>query len=465
MHCCYCHISFLLGASVDVYSDGDNNLKGIFFQDQQMKSAFKAYPELLCIDATYKLLELGLPVYILVCEDSNGQSEIVAACLLVAEDAESITWMLNSFKDHNDEWERVRVVMADKDIGERDIIKICIPSAAVLICLFHTLRSLRREITCEKMGITSGQRTFCLELVQRMAYAHSEQEYASLYTELRTSCPKEVITYFDENWHTIKDEWVLGMKSCSGNFLNFTNNRLESINGKLKQVINRHSSLEEFIDRFFVILTAMRTERDHKAAIMCQKIKVNPFHESSPQHLYSQLLTNYAAEFVHKQLKVAEKVSGFVEDNGEYVIQTSEGLKKVGLSICECVFNKSMLLPCRHIFALRRELDEPLYDASICDQRWTSAYYKSTQRIFSSQSIQPTLVVKSSKKHVRKLTQHQKFREASIITAELASVTCFASSIHFRRRIELLKELVSYWKNGEEVALVEVDESKDYCLT
>ena len=165
------------GAHVDVFSDDDKNLKGIFFQDQQMKDAFKAYPELICIDATYKLLELDLPVYIFVCEDSNGQSEIVAVCLIVAEDAESIAWMLNSFKEHNDEWEKIRVVMADKDIGERDVIKLCVPNATVLICLFHTLRSLRREITCEKMGITSGQRTFCLEIVQKMAYAHSEEEY------------------------------------------------------------------------------------------------------------------------------------------------------------------------------------------------------------------------------------------------------------------------------------------------
>jgi len=95
---------------------------------------------------------------------------------------------------------------------------------------------------------------------------------------------------------------VLGMKSCCGNFLNFTNNRLESINGKLKQVINCHSSLEEFIERFFIILTALRTERDHKAAIMFQKIKVNPLRDDSPESLYSRLLTNYAAEFVHKQL-------------------------------------------------------------------------------------------------------------------------------------------------------------------
>lgn len=48
-----------LGASVEVYSDEVKNLKGLFFQDQQMKDAFKAFPELLCTDATYKLLQVG----------------------------------------------------------------------------------------------------------------------------------------------------------------------------------------------------------------------------------------------------------------------------------------------------------------------------------------------------------------------------------------------------------------------
>ena len=88
-------------ASVEVYCDGERNLKGIFFQDEQMKDTFKAYPKLLCVDATYKLLELGLPVYLMLCEDSNGQSEVVAVCLLVTEDSDSMTWMMDAFKKHN----------------------------------------------------------------------------------------------------------------------------------------------------------------------------------------------------------------------------------------------------------------------------------------------------------------------------------------------------------------------------
>ncbi|XP_065645999.1 uncharacterized protein LOC136076630 isoform X2 [Hydra vulgaris] len=35
-----------------------------------MHSAYNSYPEFLCFDATYKLLQIRLPVYIVLCEDS-----------------------------------------------------------------------------------------------------------------------------------------------------------------------------------------------------------------------------------------------------------------------------------------------------------------------------------------------------------------------------------------------------------
>ena len=63
------------------------------------------------------------------------------------------------------------------------------------------------------MGITSGQRTLSLEMVQKLAYASSEAEYNDLYAQLQTDVPSEVVKYFDENWHPIKSEWVLGLKS------------------------------------------------------------------------------------------------------------------------------------------------------------------------------------------------------------------------------------------------------------
>ena len=183
-------------------------------------------------------------------EDSNSQSEIVSVCILTCEDCDSIRWMMGAFKKHNQNWNRARVIMADKDIKERDSVKTEFPDATVLICLFHTLRTFRREITSEKMGITSGVRTICF---QKLAYSSSPEEYNKVYEMLKKDCPRSVVEYYNDNWHEIKAEWVLGFKASCGSFMNFTNNRLECINGKLKQVIHYHSSLEEFVVNFFLL--------------------------------------------------------------------------------------------------------------------------------------------------------------------------------------------------------------------
>lgn len=449
-----------VGATVVIFSDEEKQFKGLFFQDESMKQCFKAYPEIIFLDATYKLLELGLPVYILLCEDSNGLSEIVFVCLLVSEDQESMVWMMDTFKSQNPEWSKISIVMADKDIGERDVVKAALPSALVLICLFHTLRTCRREVSCEKLGITSGQRTFALEFIQKMAYSSNEEKYLQLYSEFKQSAPNQVVKYFNDNWHDIRNEWVLYYKAVSGSFLNSTNNRLENINGKLKHVISRHSSLEEFVNNFFIILSALRTERDHKSAITVQKVRVNRFEDQSPEKLYCRLLTTYASSYVLKQLELISKVKKICQANsGNYSVETSEGVRSVSVMDCGCLFRKSMMLPCRHIFALREILRQPLYSEDLCNSRWTAKYYHETQRIFLNTSIPTTSfeVNEVKTKQSRTLSQHQKYKKAALLTSELASIASEASGVHFHRRIRLLKDLIRHWKCGEEVVLAEID--------
>lgn len=48
--------------------------------------------------------------------------------------------------------------------------------------------------------------------------------------------------------------------------MNFTNKRIESINSKLKSVITKFSRLEEFLEKLYITIEAMRLERDSSAA-------------------------------------------------------------------------------------------------------------------------------------------------------------------------------------------------------
>ena len=77
-----------------------------------------------------------------------------------------------------------------------------------------------------------------------MAYAQSEAAYTTFYD--KQSAPKSVTDHFDGNWHGIREQWVDGLKNSQYKYLNKTNNRVESINAKLKSVITRYSGMMQF---------------------------------------------------------------------------------------------------------------------------------------------------------------------------------------------------------------------------
>ena len=95
--------------------------------------------------------------------------------LVEEESKEVIESVVNKFKGRNEAWSKTKVIMSDKDSIER--FSACFPEAELLICLYHALSSFRREITCEKMGITSAERNRALEIIQSIAYSKSEALY------------------------------------------------------------------------------------------------------------------------------------------------------------------------------------------------------------------------------------------------------------------------------------------------
>ena len=99
--------AIIICACVEIITSESDVFHGIFFQDQEMRHVFCTYPEILFIDATYKLLELRFPVYVLLVEDGNGQSELAAVFLLLEETEISISAMVNAFKKRNSKWESV----------------------------------------------------------------------------------------------------------------------------------------------------------------------------------------------------------------------------------------------------------------------------------------------------------------------------------------------------------------------
>ena len=251
------------GSVIDVLIDYNQNFKALFYRDNYMHNVYEGYPQLLLVDAKYKLLDLQLPVYLLLVIDSNSLSEIAGLFIVAEETKVLIEEVVTVFKKHNPNWSSTRVIMSDKDFNEREPFSNCFPIASLVICLFHALRSFRREMTCEKMGITSAERSRCLEIIQQISYARSENEYQFHVQKLKATKLNSVVDFFRENWDTIKNQWVCCFKDLNLNLGENTNNRLESTFNKIKDVCSRYSSLIQFFNEFISVLSVLRNERKH----------------------------------------------------------------------------------------------------------------------------------------------------------------------------------------------------------
>ena len=107
--------------------------------------------------------------------NGDGLSEIVALIILVDDAKPVIESVDNIFKKYNHLWgKKTAVIMSDKDFNKRDAFSNCFSSAKLLLCLYHTLRSLRGETTCEKMGITSAEQSSCITLCITVYHYHSQ---------------------------------------------------------------------------------------------------------------------------------------------------------------------------------------------------------------------------------------------------------------------------------------------------
>ena len=79
-------------------------------------STFDRYPDITLIDATHKTNSLQMPFFGMLAIDGNNDSQIIGAFLLIDETEDSIRSILSIFKKRNPEWNKIGVVITDKDM-------------------------------------------------------------------------------------------------------------------------------------------------------------------------------------------------------------------------------------------------------------------------------------------------------------------------------------------------------------
>lgn len=353
-----------------------------------MRRCLIAWPEILFIDGTYKITDRGFTLLLILVEDSNGKTELVAACLLAREDEQSMRWFLQTFRSENETaCLKVKTVMTDKDMTERKVIREVLPDAQLRLCAYHVLKAFSREVGKESTNLKLAEKNKCLELFSKMVKSESLRTYNENYLKFRKEVPKTVLSYFDKNWHPIKQEWSkFGIGAQS--FFNDTNNRVESFNGHLKKPdkVGVNNPMDVFFTKFFKFEKNRESEIDIEASKIFNERLILDVKPNDPLQKYCDLLTPYAFNLVKNEIQAAPYLTLKKLPSGKRIVPSKDITYTPDLDKCNCLHWISYGLPCCHIFAFREACQIDLYDPKLCLRRWTREYYKAHQRVFQKKS-------------------------------------------------------------------------------
>lgn len=269
--------------------DGDNNVQGIFFQDEFMKRNAHAYHDIILIDGINCTLGSKATTYLLVVEDGEGNAVIVAVAILLRECQQLIEWFLATFKAKNEMATKIEVVLADTVTEELSAIEKVLPNVRLRISQFHMLATFKKDLSRNRFDNLFRCIDEFRAFASNLSYAQSEGHYRKIYEKSSRKLHPDLLRYYDANWHAIRWQWVLGLTSINRPFGSKANNMFESVNQKIKSMTSVSPKLEVFIRKLFIYLRATRRNQAFKMAISLDKTPLTLISHSKKS--YYRLLT------------------------------------------------------------------------------------------------------------------------------------------------------------------------------
>ena len=255
---------------------------------------------------------------------------------------------------------------------------------------------------------------------------------------------------FDKNWLGIKHEWATCYKNSQFTLGELTNNRLESMNGKVKSVCSRFASLDTFFTEFFAVLRVLRGERTHSHIMQCVMTRATPDVSLSADDMqYSDHVTPFAYSQIRKQLLLRD--SAKMADDGSGRFETSEGVIVATETSCQCSFWTTRKMPCLHIFACRKMKGLPSFDPALVADRWSATVYRDSCGQKTVPCVGGTGTTAHPTSTPRVLSAHQKFAAAMAVAKDLADLASEVGVALFRERLDFLTEVRQRWAAGSSV--------------
>ena len=268
-----------------------------------------------------------------------------------------------------------KVIMVDKDLTEINALKSKIPDAEILLCKFHVMKYLKKKVS--ELDCKNAEKQELGVLLQKLINSQNQEEYDKLHKELE-KFNTGFLQYFNKNWHSCQNLWVMHFRKKLRTHGNNTNNKIESHNQKLKKYVSKTMRLPEAIENLssFIDETYAKSSFNRYANL---KTKIDQRNTDGELIKFSFMCNPKAFQIVNDELRILESVKfEIIEESDEtysviYKIKDSTFNVSVAKSMndCTCLCFSNFGLPCRHIFACRKKYIGTIFEENLIPNRWT----------------------------------------------------------------------------------------------
>lgn len=307
----------------------DNIIDYMFFQTSEMRENFRKYPEFIGMDTTYKLNKNNMHLVVIQAIDNNKHGRVVGYCFLRRETGDILEETLEILRDANPEaCDKIQTIIVDKDYKEINGIKKILPHVEVHLCHTHVMRQFFRHTTKEP------HKKEVRKVLKSMSGSGSPEDFDAFYEELTKVASEGFLKYFDENWKTCQEAWILFVRHQSLTIGIRSTNHVESHNSKIKAITRRCMTLGECIRALLLLHGDREYESGYKdyVDIATRRYVANCEDEDVADMM--QYLSRWAADELYSQWKEARKLK---EEDIDVTMDQNN---------CECSFFKKF--PFKH---------------------------------------------------------------------------------------------------------------------
>ncbi|OWZ20484.1 LOW QUALITY PROTEIN: hypothetical protein PHMEG_0005100 [Phytophthora megakarya] len=404
-----------------------------------MRRVYSRFSELLLVDCSHKTNRYNYQLLTFMVMNEFGEGAVVQHSMIEANGDWHMEKAIDHFKRlHPTRIDLLRVIVVDKDLNEIRVLESNFPGARVLICHFHVIKYLKEK--------------------------RSKPE--SAHDALRGICERvgfnDFFSYFERNWDSSQDRWVMYRRAHLEHFKNHTNNRLESFFGKLKDGVNGSMSMANCVKGLVAHDRRVQNEYQYRISRIGTYTNSNYDEEMSTvlrfttHYVASQIETQYSTALEKGETYRFEKHpsdSNVVVVGGKF----TEHDLNVNTWWCDCAFACSMKLPCRHAIAYRKvkQLPGTLIPFIRIDSRWTSPTPELKKVKQFTLDLFDTIGADTHKR--LKMSRSEKHRGAVRITQVIASeLADIDSDTEYN---EMSKFLENMWRNirqGKRIAVAKL---------